>query len=156
MKLKLVASVVVVIAFLAGCATPGTPVDDFGAAFGEYDGTPVMIDGEMGRNIQVTGTSVYLSLLGGEGSRVPMLSAAPYAYGTDVTVLARAYAYDGAPYDEMDESVKSAISEFAASVEAGDEEQIEFQTRNIAQFLKTFAIGSGSDYFLIEVMAEQM
>lgn len=156
MKLKLVGALVVAIALLASCATPGTPVDDFGAAFAEYDGTPVVLDGEMGRNIQVTGTTVYLSLIEGEGTRVPMLSEAPYEYGERVSILARAYAYDGAAYDSMDESVKNAISEFVGTVEPGDEEQIEFQTRNVAQFLKTFAIGSGADFFLIEVTGEQM
>jgi len=155
MKSKLFVGLVALVALLAGCATPGTPIADFGLAFGEYDGEPVFLDGQVGRGIQVTGTSVYLTLLEGDGTRVPMLTATPYAYGERLTVLARGYAYDAAPFAEMDDSIKNAISDFVATVEPGDEAQIDFQTRSVAQFLKTFTIGSGSEYFIIEVISAQ-
>jgi hypothetical protein len=154
MKTKLFAGAILIALVLAGCATPGQPIGEF-MAMGDYSGEPVMLDGQIGRGIQVTGTNVYLTLLEGKGMRVPMLTDTEYPYGTRMTVLARAYDYDGAAYDEMDEATKAVLSDFVETVEPGDEEQIEFQTGNVAQFLKTFAIGSGADFFIIEEIVDE-
>ncbi len=149
MKLKLIATIVVALALVAAC-TPGSGLADVAANLDEHDGQTVTVAGQVGRGIQVTGTSIYLVLLEESGYRVPVLSASEHTYGEDVSVTGRVYAYDGVAYEEMEPEIQEALAALVDEMEDETDEQMQVFTESAARFIRTYTIGSGADYFIIE------
>jgi hypothetical protein len=70
-------------------------------------------------------------------------------------VTGTVFAYQGETFDEMGTAAQEALTELVNEIEEGPEEDIQVFVDSTARFLKTYAIGSEANFFIIEESADE-
>ena len=147
--------VVVVLAagvFLSACATTQAsdplPVEDVRAV-------ELTVAGEVGRSIQIPGTSAVVSYFSQNDTEVPLVTDQVRGKGSSVRLDVRVVPYDGSPLEETDDSVQAAVQDGLLALGAASEANAEGAASTVMGYVRTFVIGRSADFFLVELPTEE-
>jgi hypothetical protein len=138
--------------FVSGCATTQAsdplPVDNVSA-------TELTVVGEVGRSIQVPGTSAVVSYFSQDEVEVPLVTNQARERGSSVQLDVKVVPYDGSPLEETDESVQAAVQDGLVALGSATGENAESVAGTVMGYVRTFVIGRQADFFLVELPSEE-